>query len=61
MPQLGVGADETGTNEYETSYIDLQTIIDQHVFKGEQGAPVVPDVVDEAAVNMGGVDNFSRQ
>ncbi|MBR3074231.1 MAG: hypothetical protein IKH11_00550, partial [Bacteroidales bacterium] len=34
MPQLGLEADSTSTNEYETSYIDLQAIIDQHVFKG---------------------------
>ncbi|MBO4340552.1 MAG: hypothetical protein J5835_03895 [Bacteroidales bacterium] len=50
MPQLGLAADETSSNEYETSYIDLQTIIDQHVFKGSYGDPVVPTVVDEAAV-----------
>ncbi len=50
MPQLGVGADETSTNEYETSYIDLQTIIDQHVFKGEYGDEVKPEVITEAQV-----------
>ena len=50
MPQLGVGADETSSNEYETSYIDLQTIIDQHVFKGEYGTPLAPAVVSEADV-----------
>lgn len=50
MPQLGLAADETSSNEYETSYIDLQTIIDQHVFKGEVGTPIAPEVVDEAKV-----------
>ena len=50
MPQLGMEADQTTSNEYETSYIDLQAIIDQHVFKGDGGSPVRPAVVDEAAV-----------
>ena len=50
MPQLGLGADETNSNEYDTSYIDLQTIIDQHVFKGETGPKVEPEVVDEAKI-----------
>ena len=50
MPQLGMEADQTSTNEYETSYIDLQSIIDQHVFKGQYGNPVAPTVVNEADV-----------
>ena len=48
MPQLGMEADQTSTNEYETSYIDLQVIIDQHVFKGALGDPVEPEVITEA-------------
>ena len=50
MPQLGMEADQTSTNEYETSYIDLQSIIDRHVFKGQYGDPVAPTVVTEADV-----------
>ena len=48
MPQLGLEADSTSTNEYETSYIDLQAIIDQHVFKGAYADEVKPLVVSEA-------------
>ena len=47
MPQLGFAADETTTNEYDTSYIQLQALIDEHVFKGEQDTPVKPAVVSE--------------
>ena len=47
MPQLGLEPDSTPTNEYDTSYIDLQTIIDQHVFKGPYADPVKPLVVSE--------------
>jgi len=48
MPQLGAEADKTPTNEYETSYIDLQVIIDQHVFKGKYDSAVTPKVITEA-------------
>ena len=50
MPQLGMEADQTSTNEYETSYIDLQAIINQHVFKGQEGSPITPAVVTEAEI-----------
>lgn len=48
MPQLGLEADNTSTNEYETSYIDVQAIIDQHVFRGAYADPVDPVAVDES-------------
>ena len=44
MPQLGL---DDPTGEYETSYIDLSVIVDQHVFKGAYAAPLAPAVVDE--------------
>lgn len=47
MPQLGFAADETTTNEYDTSYIQLQALIDEHVFKGEKDTPIKPAVVSE--------------
>jgi len=50
MPQLGLEADQTTTNEYETSYIDVQAIIDSHVFRGAYGNPLDPTVVTEADV-----------
>ncbi len=50
MPQLGLQADQTATNEYETSYIDLQVVINEHVFKGALGTPVEPQVVTEEDV-----------
>ncbi len=36
------------TNEYETSYMEHQYIIDAHVFKGAYGEPVEPVVITEA-------------
>lgn len=50
MPQLGLEADQTTTNDYETSYIDVQVIIDQHVFRGAFDKPLKPAEVTEADV-----------
>ena len=44
MPQLGL---DDPTGEYETSYIDLQAIIDEHVFKGAYGTPLAPTEINE--------------
>lgn len=61
MPQLGMEADQTSTNEYETSYIDLQSIIDGHVFKGQYGDPVSPTVVTEAEVKASITAGFTGE
>lgn len=57
MPQLGMAPDDTETNEYETSYIDVQAIIDGHVFRGAKADPVAPAAVTEkdikAAISAG--------
>lgn len=45
MVQLGF-ADPTG--DYETSYFELQELVDQHVFHGEKGSPVKPAVLTES-------------
>jgi hypothetical protein len=45
MPQLGL---DDPTGEYETSYIDLSVLVDQHIFKGAYATPLQPVVVDEA-------------
>ena len=62
MLQLGMGADQTATNEYETSYINLQAIIDAHVFRGFQDEPFAPVVLTEdalkAAVSAGASDKI---
>ncbi len=54
MIQVGY-SDPTG--EYETSYLELQYIIDYHIFKGELGDPVQPVEITEAdlmkEVNLG--------
>lgn len=47
MPQLGLEPDSTSTNEYETSYIDSQAIIERHVFRGAFAEPLAPVVVGE--------------
>lgn len=51
MPQLGLEPDQTSTNEYETSYIDSQLVIDTHVFRGQYDAPVVPRKIGAAEIN----------
>ncbi len=57
MPQLGAEADNTSVNEYETSYIDPQAIIDLHVKRGPKADPVQPLVITEdqlkAAISSG--------
>lgn len=57
MPQLGLEPDHTTTNEYETSYIDNQLVIDTHVFRGDYGAPVAPKAIGvteiKAAISAG--------
>ena len=62
MLQLGMGADQTATNEYETSYINLQAIIDAHVFRGFQDEPFAPVALTEdalkAAVTAGASDKI---
>ena len=44
MLQIGI---EDPTGEYETAYIDVKNIINTHIFKGEKGSPVSPQVVTE--------------
>ena len=61
MPQLGMEADQTSTNEYETSYIDLQSIIDGHVFKGQYGDPVAPEIVTEAQIKASITAGFTGE
>ena len=45
MVQIGF-TDPSG--EYETSYIENQLLIDTHIFKGEVGTEVVPEVITES-------------
>ena len=45
QPQLGMEADQTATNEYESSNISLQGIIDTHIFRGFIDKPVAPTKV----------------
>ncbi|MCR5561627.1 MAG: DUF5689 domain-containing protein [Bacteroidales bacterium] len=51
MPQLGLEQDHTSTNEYETSYIDNQLVIDTHVFRGDYGTPVAPKAIGVTEIN----------
>ena len=48
----GTGALQVGledpTGNYETSYLELQELVDQHVFKGEYGDPVTPTELGES-------------
>ena len=44
MLQIGM---EDPTGEYETAYIDVKSIISAHVFKGEKGSPLSPQVISE--------------
>jgi hypothetical protein len=53
---LQIGADDP-TGEYETAYIDVKSLISSHIFKGEAGSPVTPQVVSEdelkSAIKLG--------
>lgn len=42
-----IGLDDP-TNEYETSYIELDPIINTHIFRGEKGEKVTPAVLSES-------------
>ena len=53
MVQLGMNNDPT--EEYETSYMEVQYLIDQHIFRGEEGEQVEPVVVAENA--LPGIDD----
>lgn len=44
MPQLGK---EDPTGEYETSYIDIQPLIDRHIRRGPLATPVAPKVIEK--------------
>jgi hypothetical protein len=46
MIQIGF-ADPDPDSDYDTSYMDLQVLVDQHVFHGAKGAPVKPAVLTE--------------
>ncbi len=59
MPQLGLEPDSTASNEYETSYIDIQAVIDSHVFRGEYDTPVSPKVVTEAQLKAALTEGFT--
>lgn len=61
MPQLGFASDNTPSNEYDTSYIDLQPIIDQHVFRGFVDTPVKPLKVTEAQITTSVKDGFQGE
>lgn len=45
MIQLGY---EDASGEYQTSYLDVQYIIDTHIFRGELDAPLAPKKVAES-------------
>ncbi len=62
MLQLGMGQDETASNEYETSYMNMQAVIDAHVFRGFLDEPYKPVTLTEsslkAAVAAGASDHI---
>ena len=50
QPQLGFQADETITNEYQTSYIGLRSLVEEHIFRGFEDIPLAPTVVTAAQI-----------
>lgn len=48
---LQIGLDDP-TGEYETTYIDLQRLIDLHIFKGKMDTPVKPLVIGESELHL---------
>ena len=61
MPQLGLEADDTTTNEYETSYIDVQAIINTHIFKGAYDTPLEPTVVSDGDLSAALKEGFKGE
>ena len=61
MPQLGAEPDNTDVNEYETSYIDPQVLIDMHVKRGPAGMPVAPTVITEQDIQGAIAAGFTGQ
>ena len=59
MPQLGLEKDQN--SEYETSYIDLQELINRHVFRGEQATALAPAVVSEADIKAAIAAGFTGE
>lgn len=60
MLQLGMEADRTSSNEYETSYINLQALIYSHIFRGFPDEPFKPVQLTEeslkSAISAGASD-----
>ena len=54
MLQLGYRTDQPAwveaTSKYETNYIDVQYLIDAHIFKGKLDKPVEPMLIGEAGI-----------
>lgn len=54
MLQLGYRTDQPAwidaKSSYETAYIDVQYLIDAHIFRGEVGTPVAPTLITEAGI-----------
>lgn len=48
---LQIGLDDP-SGEYETAYIDVQRIIDLHIFKGKIDTPVTPVEIDESQLTL---------
>ena len=48
--ESGVDSDGENSDAYETTYIEVQHIIDTHIFKGKKDTPVTPKVLTEAEV-----------
>ena len=61
QPQLGFAADETSTNEYETSYITLQSLINEHVFRGFEAEPLKPLAVSSDAIKKACSEGFKNE
>lgn len=58
MLQLGI---EVQSGSYETAYLDVQYIIEKHIFKGALETPIEPTVIDEAGVkNAANYGKFVR-
>lgn len=45
--ETGTDSDGENSDDYESTYIEVQYIIDTHIFKGEKGSPVTPKVLTE--------------
>ncbi len=62
MLQIGYRTDQpawiNASSSYETNYMDVQYLIDAHIFRGKLDTPVPPQLITESGIKM--EENFGK-